>query len=259
MDKQNINFNLVYGTHKMTNGIMHGIKYGAIDTATGYNNADDLNKLIGKSIKAPCIITKFNQKDFDMGIEDVANNHILELGSNPKIVLIHSTLRTHNENLSAFKELKNLFPNILIGVSNFDLVQIKFLVDNGYVPDVIQLEYHPLFQPNKLVEYCKENGIIIMAYRPFAKGDLLKNPTILELSNKYKVIPSHLILKWLHHKNIIPVVSSNRKENIESNKKFYKIYVDESAFNELDNMNLGLEGSTCMIKFCKMDGEIPIL
>ena len=32
--------NLIYGTHHMADGIKYGFKYGIIDTATGYKNAE---------------------------------------------------------------------------------------------------------------------------------------------------------------------------------------------------------------------------
>lgn len=243
----------------MSHGIAYGIDYGAIDTATGYDNTSILNEIISKLVSPPCIITKFNQKDFDNGIENSVHEHITQLGFEPDIILIHSTLKNHDENLLAFMMLKKLFPTKMIGISNFDLKQTKFLIDNDCCPDVMQLEYHPLFQPNKLVDYCKENNIIVMAYRPFAKGNLLKNHTILCLANKYNIKPSHLILKWLREKNMIPVVSSNNHFNILSNAEYNKITINKEIHDTLDRMNMGLDGSTCMVKFCTIKGEDPEL
>ena len=256
MDK--FNFDLVYGTHKMTSGIKHGVYYGCIDTATGYSNEDRLRKLIGKTEVAPCIITKFNQKDFDDGIVEVAKRHIDALGFEPDIILIHSTLRSHRENVNAFRILKYLFPNKLIGISNFDIIQTKFLIDNYCVPSVMQLEYHPFFQPDELVALCKSYDMMILAYRPFAKGSVLTNENIIALSTKYNIPANQLILKWIHSKGIIPVAASNNPINIASNAKYNKVTINNEICQTLDSMNIGIDGSTCMVKFSTIDGEVPV-
>jgi diketogulonate reductase-like aldo/keto reductase len=252
------NRQIIYGTHRMTDGIVHGLNYGIIDTATGYNNAGLINQATSQSGIHPIVITKFNTNDFTTGIDHVVSKHVDELGCQPNIVLLHGPFKTNQENLVAVNKLKNIFPSALIGVSNFDLLQTRYLIDSGFVPDVVQIEYHPLFQPKKLLTYCQEKGIKIMAYRPFGKGDILKNKTIKDLSDQYGIKPNHLILKWLWHKYIIPVVSSNNPDHIVSNMEYHNISINMDIINTIDNMDLGLDGSTCMVRFSKTGDTMPI-
>lgn len=53
-----------------------------------------------------------------------------------------------------------------VGVSNFAVRHLKELKNAGIVPAVNQVEAHPFLVQNDLLEYCKAEGIVIMAY-PF--------------------------------------------------------------------------------------------
>ncbi|XWV25059.1 hypothetical protein QJ856_gp0718 [Tupanvirus deep ocean] len=249
-------YDLIYGTHKMTSGLDYGLGYGIIDTATGYNNATQIRDAINRTTMYPTIVSKFNPSDFENDIETVMTNHVMDLGKYPDIVLLHSPFKTNDENLRAVLKLKKLFSDKLIGVSNFDLRQLSYLIDNNFIPDVVQIEYHPLFQPTKLVEYCHSKGIKIMGYRPFGKGLVLHNETILELAANMQIEPAHLVLKWIKSKNIIPVVSSNNPKHVAFNKFYQNVKLDEATIKKIDNLNIGSIASTCMLKFSQVDPSV---
>ncbi|XWV26316.1 hypothetical protein QJ857_gp0758 [Tupanvirus soda lake] len=248
-------YDLVYGTHKMTTGLDYGLGYGIIDTATGYNNAIQIRDAIFRTTMYPTIISKFNPCDFENDIENVITNHVMDLGKYPDIVLLHSPFKTNYENLSAVSILKEQFSDKLIGVSNFDMKQLMYLIDNNFIPDVIQIEFHPLFQPTNLVEYCHSKGIKIMGYRPFGKGSVLNNETILNIAKDLGVEPAHLVLKWVKSKNIIPVVSSNNPKHVVFNKLYQNVKLDDATIKKIDNLNMGTTASTCMVRFSQVDPD----
>lgn len=54
-----------------------------------------------------------------------------------------------------------------IGVSNFNKKQIQRLLDNSTIkPASLQIELHVYLQQDELVEFCKQNNIIVTAYAP---------------------------------------------------------------------------------------------
>lgn len=59
-----------------------------------------------------------------------------------------------------------------IGVSNFNKSQVQRLIDNSTIkPTNLQVEVHVYFQQDDLVNFCKENGIVVTAYAPLgSKG-----------------------------------------------------------------------------------------
>lgn len=52
-----------------------------------------------------------------------------------------------------------------IGLSNFNIGQIQKVLDNCTIkPDNLQVEYHLYLQQPELIEFCKENEIVVTAY-----------------------------------------------------------------------------------------------
>ena len=248
-----INSMLIYGTYKMTTGINYGISNcKIIDTATSYENEKLICDAISMHNIKPLIITKFCPKDFEDGISKKVRDHITKLGDIPRVILLHTSFGDNKRNLEAFVELRKIFTGYLMGVSNFSRKEIKYLIKNGCRIDAVQLEYHPKFQPDRLVKYCQDSDIIVMGYRPFAKGDLLEDPKIMEMAKKLNSTPPQLILKWIYNKGIIPVVSSNSEEHIRNNLSFDDTVMRYNDLLEINSMNMGKNGSTCMAKYCEI-------
>ena len=59
-----------------------------------------------------------------------------------------------------------------IGVSNFNEYQLnRVLKESSVVPAVQQIEIHPYFAQNEMIELCKKHGIIVTAYSPLGSPD----------------------------------------------------------------------------------------
>lgn len=59
-----------------------------------------------------------------------------------------------------------------IGLSNFNITQIEDLLKNcKFKPVVNQVEVHPYYQNNELIDYCQKNDIIVTAYAPLGARD----------------------------------------------------------------------------------------
>lgn len=73
------------------------------------------------------------------------------------------------------------------------------------MPVVNQIEMNPSVHDKSTIDYCRKNNILISASSPLARRPpvLLKNPYVLELSNKYGKTPSQIILNWGIAQNFI--------------------------------------------------------
>lgn len=239
---------IIYGTHKRSSdqiAMALSSGYDLLDTATGYNNENDIKQAIIKSGISPLILTKFNPTDFKKGIKEVSHMHNNALGVEPDLILLHTPLASNEENLKAYQSLCQVYEQKLCGVSNFSIDQIQYLLDNKCQVDVVSLEYSPFYQPNKLVDFCLSKNIYVTGYRP------------LRSFTPDKYLSNHLspcqIFKWMISKKVIPIVSSGTQTNIESNLKFNKAILDTETVIKLNNANMGEKGSTCMLKYCKHD------
>lgn len=49
--------------------------------------------------------------------------------------------------------------------------------------------------PANLIEYCRENGILVEAYSPVAHGEILKSEEIRAIAEKYQVTVPQLCIR----------------------------------------------------------------
>lgn len=117
-----------------------------------------------------------------------------------------------------------------MGVSNFSVDQIKEA--QKYTKNKIvanQIEYNLLVRDkgrvtedmeSKIIPYCQENNILIIAWRPLARGKLAKPgfKILDELADKYHKTQAQIAINWLISKKGIVVISKSTKvEHLEKN------------------------------------------
>lgn len=259
---------IIFGTHKLSKkAVMCAIENGItfFDTATGYNNAlviseslKDVNSSRNSLIKIN-VITKFNQSDFEKDFKQVAQKHTTDLSPNVLIhtVLLHSPLKTNEESLKALTLLKNQFPGSRIGLSNFDIEKIKYLVSNGFIPDLVSIEFHPYYQPLRLLEFCKSHGIRVTGYRTLAKGLVFSDQKLKEIALKHNVGIMDVIVSWCHLNGVVPTISSSKEVNIKQLATYTKDFnLDQDDLRIIGSLDQGAKGSTCMVKYCCHDSNI---
>jgi diketogulonate reductase-like aldo/keto reductase len=112
-----------------------------------------------------------------------------------------------------------------IGVANFTAPMLLDLLSYAKItPAVNQIEMHPYFTQQKLVDFCKYHGIALTAYSPLGspgnfkdKGSLLDDPVIRELSLKYGKKPAQIILRWGVQRDTVVIPKSITPERINEN------------------------------------------
>jgi len=86
-----------------------------------------------------------------------------------------------------------------IGVCNYTEAHLMEIIEAGRtVPMVNQVEFHPYCQNPELDSFCREKGILIEAYSPFASGafGLLSDPVISAIAAQTGYSTGQVILKW---------------------------------------------------------------
>lgn len=85
-----------------------------------------------------------------------------------------------------------------IGVSNFLRDDLENLLEDCRIkPMVNQILLHITNTDRALLDFCREQGILVEAYSPIAHGEALKNPAITQMARKYNVIPAQLCIRYV--------------------------------------------------------------
>lgn len=254
---------------------------GHIDTAMVYDGAevkDSAGKpcTLTELIKEVCaaspslvkITTKVNSGAWSALENPMENNVILThverlTGKNMVVdeILMHSPVlgitaanecdreKCYARDLECYRRLREMFPTKRIGLSNFDVQRLQYLLDAGEKPDSVHMEWSPWIQPRGLKKLCDDNGIQTVAFRPFNNGD--KSLSSLN-DGRFDGMNMHaVILRWITMKGMNVVMSSNNPAHVEDNLMSYKhTVVSQKDCEYLDNTTSDWTGS-CMVKFCQ--------
>ena len=106
----------------------------------------------------------------------------------------------------------------VIGVSNFQIEDLKSLMEVCEIkPMVNQILLHISNTPLELVEYCQKNGIAVEAYSPIGHGEILKQPEIGKMAEKYGVSVPQLCIRYTLQLGTISLPKTANPAHMESN------------------------------------------
>jgi alcohol dehydrogenase (NADP+) len=87
-----------------------------------------------------------------------------------------------------------------IGLSDVGLNELVAVYESAKIkPAVVQVESHPYLPETELLEFCKEKGIVLLAFAPLGHGlkpGLLEDPVILAIAARVGKTPAQVLLAW---------------------------------------------------------------
>jgi alcohol dehydrogenase (NADP+) len=87
-----------------------------------------------------------------------------------------------------------------IGLSDVGLNELKPIYESARIkPAVVQVESHPYLPETELLEFCKENGIVLLAFAPLGHGmrpGLLEDPVISAIAARVGKTTAQVLLAW---------------------------------------------------------------
>ena len=132
-----------------------------------------------------------------------------------------------------------------IGVSNFNIPKLANLIENSNIaPEVNQIELHPYFQQDELVEFCQVNNILLTAYSPLGSRHLIKTDAgidseelVKSIAQKNNCSPSQVLLAWGMQRNYAVIPKSVNDERIAQNFAATKIQLDADDMAQMGTLN----------------------
>ena len=110
-----------------------------------------------------------------------------------------------------------------IGLSDISLNEVKPIYESARIkPAVVQVESHPYLPETELLEFCKEKGIVFLAFAPLGHGmkpGLLEDPVISAIAERIGKTPAQVLLAWAVQRGTAllttPRSAARAKENFD--------------------------------------------
>jgi aldehyde reductase len=87
-----------------------------------------------------------------------------------------------------------------IGLSDVNLNMLLPIYESARIkPAVVQVESHPYLPETELLEFCREKGIVLLAFAPLGHGmrpGLLEDPVITAIAARVGKTPAQVLLAW---------------------------------------------------------------
>lgn len=86
----------------------------------------------------------------------------------------------------------------------------------------LQVEWHPFYYQTELLEFCKENEILLQAYCSLggtsANNDaLLRHPAVTKIAHKLEVSNAQVLLAWALQQDVAVIPKSTEPKHIREN------------------------------------------
>jgi 2,5-diketo-D-gluconate reductase B len=85
-----------------------------------------------------------------------------------------------------------------------------------------------------LLNYCRDNNIVITAYSPFGRGTLFADKRIKEIASDYEKSLAQIILRWLIQKGIVVIPRSSSEEHLKANLDVFDWDLHDAIAMELE-------------------------
>jgi 2,5-diketo-D-gluconate reductase B len=209
-----------YGTMEFpgraTELVTHAINIGYrhIDTARKYGTEEQ----VGEGIRASGIaraelwvttkVTELDAREADFLRSAETSLKALQLDY-VDLLLVHwpQPKVPFTETLGALAKAKRSGMTRHIGVSNFTLAMLEEAVRVCPEPLITnQIEYHAYLPQDRMLAALKRHGMILTAYCPVARGQLLDDPVISEIAKAHGRTPAQICLRWLVQQPMVAAV-----------------------------------------------------
>ena len=84
-------------------------------------------------------------------------------------------------------------------------------------PVVDQIQVNPQCRQKELVQFCKENGIVVEGWAPLVRAGAFEREVLQELAEKYGKTPAQICLRFVIQEGALPLVKAKSEAHIREN------------------------------------------
>ncbi|MFB6214178.1 MAG: aldo/keto reductase [Candidatus Nanohaloarchaea archaeon] len=229
-------------------GVMDALEIGYrhIDTAQAYGNEEEVGRAIEESDVSReniWLTTKIWRDNLDRenlrrsveeSLEKLRTNYV-------DLLLIHWPFPEIDleEVIEEMEELVEEGKALHIGVSNFTPEQVEEAQQLSSVPLFTdQVEYHPFLDQGEVLEACREHRMMLTAYSPLARGDVVEDETLEEIGEKYGKTSAQVALRWLvQQEGVAAIPKASSGEHRRQNFDIFDFELDEAEMERINGLS----------------------
>lgn len=127
-----------------------------------------------------------------------------------------------------------------IGVSNFHREHLLRIIDaTGVVPVLNQIELHPWLPQRELRALHAELGILTEAWSPLGSGQLVDEPTLVEIGAQYGVTAAQVMVRWHVQLGNVVLPKSVTPPRIRENIDVFGFALSPQDMARIDDLGVG--------------------
>ncbi|KAH6815654.1 oxidoreductase superfamily protein [Perilla frutescens var. frutescens] len=130
---------------------------------------------------------------------------------------------------AAMEECQRMGLTKAIGVNNFSSKKLLEILPTAKIPPAVnQVEVNPCWQQKKLIEFCKDRGILVVAYSPlgafgtfYGTNRIMESKVLKQIAEGKGKAVAQVALRWAYEQGIGVVMKSFKRERMRENKEIF--------------------------------------
>ncbi|MFD1563621.1 aldo/keto reductase [Haloarchaeobius amylolyticus] len=216
--------------------------YRHVDTAQMYDNEDAIGaaiadsrvdrddvfvttKLLRENLRRDDALESFQRSLDHLGTAYV--DLLLIHAPNPDVPI--------DETIAVMNQLQDEGSVRHIGVSNFSIAQLRDAMAASETPILTnQVRYHPYRDRSVLLEYCRDNDIMLTAYSPLAEGEIATDETLAQIGATYDKTAAQVALRWLlQQENVSTIPKASSREHLRENIDIFDFELTDAEMDRI--------------------------
>ena len=219
--------------------------YRLLDTAAQYGNEEE----IGSAIKHSGVKREDIVLTTKLWTEDVRNRNCRKAFEESlrrlkvdyiDLYLIHWPAQGIEYAWEIMEKLYDEGKIRAIGVSNFQIHHLEKIKEMAkYMPVINQVEEHPYFTNQVVVDYCQKEKVAVEAWCPLGgpNSRALSDPVILDIARVHNRSNAQIILRWQIQRNIIVIPKASKIEHMKANMEIFDFELSEDEMARITSLN----------------------
>lgn len=127
-----------------------------------------------------------------------------------------------------------------IGLSDIGLSELSPIYESARIkPAVVQVEAHPYLPETELLEFCKETGVVFLAFAPLGHGARpgpIEDPVITAIAARVGKTPAQVLLAWAVQRGTALLTTPRTADRARENFNISALPGD--AFDEINRIQI---------------------